>query len=185
MSSTGCWKRASPSGSVDASRSDRFRGVRGNSTFRGLRLFLPLLAGAALLAGCGDVHENDPRPPIPAVISVTVDSQKIDVSPRVSGAPGERGPYLNQNRNAPENQADRKAPLVVRVAVANLTRRNTELAVEGPASHTERLVGSGSASFQMALPTGVYRLSSPGSSGTTRFTVGPGRPSSAGDVLIP
>lgn len=153
---------------------------------RGFRFLVPVLAGAALLlAGCGDVHENKPRPPIPAVIGVTVAGEGIDVSPKTSGAPGERGATLNQNRNAPENQADRGAPLVVRIAVANLTSRDTELTVEGPASHTEKLVGSGSAAFQMALPTGTYRLSSPASSGTVRFNVGPSRISSDGDVLIP
>lgn len=160
--------------------------MRGNSTSRGFRFLAPALAGATLLlAGCGNVHENEPRPPVPAAIGVSIANQSIDVSPETSGAPGERGPTLNQNLNAPENQADRKAPLVVRIAVANLTRQNTVLRVEGPASHTERVIGSGSASFQMALPTGIYRLSSPASSGTVRFNVGPSRISSGGDVLIP
>lgn len=160
--------------------------MRGNSTFRGFRVSASILVGATLcLAGCGNVHENEPRPPIPAVISVTVGDQAIDVSPVTSGAPGERGATLNQNRNAPENQTGRKAPLVVRIAVANLTPKNTVLSVDGPASHTEKLVGSGSASFQMALPAGVYRLSSPASPGTVRFNVGSSRISSSGDVLIP
>lgn len=147
---------------------------------------MPVLAGAALLlAGCGKVHENEPRPPIPAVISVTVGDGKIDVSPDAVGEPGERGPYLNQNANAPENQADRRAPLVARFAVANLTRKNTRLVVEGPAGHRTPLVASGSADFTMAMPTGVYRLSSPASSGSTRLAVGRSRISSGGDVLIP
>lgn len=157
-----------------------------------LRLLAPVFAGAALLiaaalplAGCGNVHENQPRPPVPTVISVTVGGERIGVSPDIAGEPGERGPYLNQNRNAPQNQADRRAPLVARFAVANLTRRNTRLVVEGPAGHTVPLVGSGSADFTMALPTGTYRLTSPASSATTRFTVDRSRISSGGDVLIP
>ncbi|MCO5316430.1 MAG: hypothetical protein M9938_09765 [Solirubrobacterales bacterium] len=153
---------------------------------RGFRLFLSALAGLALLAtGCGKVHENQPRPPIPAVISVSVGHRQIDVSPEVSGAPGETGPELNQNWNAPRNQADRDAPLVVRVAVANLTREDTRLTVEGPAGRTIPLTGSGSASFTMAMPTGIYRLSSPVSAGTRRFAVEGSRISSGGDVLIP
>lgn len=151
----------------------------------GFRLFAPVLAGAALLAGCGNVHENEPRPPIPTVISVTVADGKIDVSPAVAGQPGERGPYLNQNANAPQNQADRRAPLVARFAIANLTRKKTRLIVEGPAGHAAPLVASGSADFTMAMPTGIYRLSSPASSGTTRLAVGHSRISSGGDVLIP
>lgn len=145
-----------------------------------------LLAAGAIIAGCGaKTHENEPRPPIPFVVGVTVGDDGINVSPETAGRPGERGPYLNQNRNAPQNQADRKAPLVVNIAVANLTRKDTELVIEGPASRTEKLVGAGSAAFNMALPTGVYRLSSPASSKSTRLTVGRSRVSSGGDVLIP
>lgn len=152
----------------------------------GLRLLLPALAGMALfVAGCGQVHENQPRPPVPAVLGVTVAGDRIDVSPEAVGEPGETGPRLNQNRNAPENQSDRGAPLVVRIAVANLTRQRTRLIVEGPVGESVPLVGSGSASFQMALPSGIYLLSSPASAGTRRFTVGGSRISSGGDVLIP
>lgn len=184
MSWKACWPTVDRSGSADAIRSGTFRGVRGKIS-SGFRLFAPVLAGAALLAGCGNVHENEPRPPIPAVITVTVDDGKIDVSPSAVGQPGERGPYLNQNANAPENQADRRAPLVTRFAIANLTRRDTRLVVEGPAGHTAPLVASGSADFTMAMPTGTYRLSSPASSGTVRLAVGRSRISSDGDVLIP
>lgn len=145
-----------------------------------------LLAAGAIVAGCGaKSHENEPRPPIPSTVTVTVGADRVDVSPEASGEPGERGPYLNQNRNAPQNQADRDAPLVVNFAVANLTREDTELVIEGPEGRVEPLVGSGSAAFNMALPTGIYRLSSPASSDTTRITVGRSRISSGGDVLIP
>lgn len=145
-----------------------------------------LLAAGAIVAGCGsESHENEPRPPIPAVVSVTVAADEINLAPEAAGEPGERGPYLNQNRNAPENQADQDAPLVVNVAVANLTRKDTVLRLEGPVGHVQRLVGSGSAAFTMALPTGAYRLSSPASTGTTRMEVGDSRISSSGDVLIP
>lgn len=119
------------------------------------------------------------------MVTVTVGADEINVSPDAAGEPGERGPYLNQNRNAPQNQADRKAPLVVNIAVANLTRQDTKLVIEGPEGHVEPLVGSGSAAFNMALPTGAYRLSSPASSDTTVLTVGRSRISSGGDVLIP
>ncbi len=145
-----------------------------------------LLAAGTIIAGCGaKSHENEPRPPIPAVVTVTVGADEIDVSPAAAGEPGERGPYLNQNRNAPQNQSDRRAPLVVNIAVANLTREDTELTIEGPVGRVEKLVAAGSAAFNMALPTGVYRLSSPASTDTTRLTVGRSRISSGGDVLIP
>lgn len=153
---------------------------------RGFRFAVPVLAVSVLaLTGCGNVHENKPRPPIPAVVSVTVDEAGIDVSPAAVGEPGERGAYLNQNRNAPQNQADRAAPLVTRFAIANLTPRDTRVALEGPAGRVVPLVGSGSADFTIALPTGTYRLSSPVSTRTTRLAVGSSRISSGSDVLVP
>jgi hypothetical protein len=147
------------------------------------------LAFCAALAGCGaSTHENDPRPPVPTAVSISVSADTIDADAAEGsgvGEPGARQPYLNQNRNAPQNQADRKAAAVVSFAVANLTDRPTTLFMQGPVSRRLALTPGGSGSFGMALPTGIYLLSSPASSGTARLSVGRSRVSSGGDVLLP
>lgn len=145
-----------------------------------------LVAAAVIFAGCGaKTHVNDPRPPLPDVISVTIDRDEVNVEPGRAGAVGEHNPNLNQNHNAPQNQVGSDAPLEVNIAVANLTRRDTKLVLEGPSDHVETLTRSGSTSFTMSLPTGSYRISSPASGRSARFNVGRSRVSSGGDVLIP
>lgn len=147
------------------------------------------LAACASIVGCGaTTHENDPRPPVPTVVSVSVSEDEINAKAAIGqgvGEPGARQPYLNQNRNAPQNQADRKAPAVVNVAIANLTRRATTLRMQGPVDRVVALTPGGSGSFDMALPTGIYLFSSPASSGTARLNVGRSRVSSGSDVLLP
>jgi len=122
------------------------------------------------------------------VVSISVAEDAIDATTaagRGVGEPGARQPYLNQNRNAPQNQADRKAPAVVNFAIANQTNRATILHMQGPVDRRVTLTPSGSASFNMSLPTGIYLLSSPASTGTTRLEVGRSRVSSGGDLLLP
>lgn len=148
-----------------------------------------VLAACASIAGCGaTTHENKPRPPIPTVVSVSVSENEINAKAAIGqgvGEPGARQPYLNQNRDAPQNQADRRAPAVVNFAIANLTRRATILRMQGPVHRVVALTPGGSGSFDMALPTGIYLFSSPASSGTARLNVGLSRDSSSGDVLLP
>ncbi|HRV60759.1 MAG TPA: hypothetical protein P5138_09015, partial [Solirubrobacterales bacterium] len=107
-----------------------------------------LMAACAALAGCGSsTHENEPRPPVPTVVSVSVGEDEISANAAIGrgvGEPGARQPYLNQNRNAPQNQADRAAPAVVNVAVANLTDRATTLRMQGPVSRVLALTPGGS-----------------------------------------
>lgn len=148
-----------------------------------------LLAACASIAGCGaTTHENDPRPPIPTVVSVSVSEDEINAKAAIGqgvAEPGARQPYLNQNRNAPQNQADRRTPAVVNVAIANLTDKATTLRMQGPVHRVVALTPGGSGSFGMALPTGIYLFSSPASSDTARLNVGRSRVSSGGDVLLP
>ena len=70
-------------------------------------------------------------------------------------------------------------------AIANLTDRATVLRMQGEVSRTVALTPGGSGSFMMALPTGIYRFSSPASSDTALLNVGPSRVSSGGDLLLP
>lgn len=172
------------SGRVDATGLDTFRAVRGTWVTAAA-----LLAASAAIAGCGaSTHENSPRPPVPTVVSVSVSEDEINASAAAGqgvGEPGARQPYLNQNRNAPQNQADRKAPAVVNFAIANQTDRAGTLYMQGPVDRKVALTPSGSASFNIALPTGIYLFSSPVSSGTARLSVGRSRVSSGGDLLLP
>lgn len=139
-----------------------------------------------LLSACGsESHPNDPRPPVPTVVSVSVGDNEILVTPEIVGRPGEVPVNISQNENSPINQGDREAPAVVAVAISNLTNRDTKLVLEGPVDFEATLTANGSGSFNRALPTGIYRLSSPASTGTKRFAVGPSRVSSSGDLLTP
>lgn len=148
-----------------------------------------LLAACAAVAGCGKgSHANDPRPPVPTVVSIAVGEESIEAKAAMGrgvGEVGPRQPYVNQNWNAPQNQADRKAPAVVNFAIANLTGRATVLRMRGPVERTVRLTPGGSGSFNMALPTGIYFFTSPASSGVGRLNVGLSRVSSGGDLLLP
>ena len=66
-------------------------------------------------------------------MSVAVGTDTIEAKAAIGsgvGEPGVRQPYLNQNRNAPQNQSDRQAPAVVNVAIANLTGRPTVLRMQ-------------------------------------------------------
>jgi hypothetical protein len=147
------------------------------------------LAALASIAGCGaTTHENDPRPPVPTQVSVSVGKDEINAKAAIGqgvGEPGPRQPYLNQNRDAPQNQADRKAPAVVNFAIANLTGKATTLRMQGPVHRVVALTPGGSGSFDMALPTGIYLFSSPASTDTARLNVGRSRVSSSGDLLLP
>jgi len=145
-----------------------------------------VLAAGLLLAACGSKsHENAPRQPLAQVVSVAVGPETIEVSPEIAGLPGRRPVNISQNADAPINQADPDADAVIQFAIANLIPRDTELILEGPVEAVEALTASGSGSFNKALPTGIYRLSSPDSTDTARFAVGPSRVSSNSDLLSP
>jgi hypothetical protein len=145
-----------------------------------------VLISAFVLAGCtAESHENDPRPPVVPVVSVSVSADAIDVAPRGIGLPGQLPVNLNQNRNAPISQAERADPAVVDFRISNQVRRAAPLVLEGPVDRIYPMTPSSPASFTAGLKTGIYRLSSPASTGTALLVVGPSRISSAGDVLTP
>jgi hypothetical protein len=145
-----------------------------------------VVAAAIALSACGNSsHPNEPRPPVPTTLTVTINPSEVHISPERLGFPGEQQQNISQNDNAAPVKANPKAPFAVRGAIANLTRVNTRLILEGPVDKTIPITASGSANFTAALPTGIYRLSSPVSLGTTLLTVGRTRNSSATDVLTP
>lgn len=119
------------------------------------------------------------------VVSVSVSEEGIEVAPRGIGLPGQIPVNLNQNRNAPISQANPEDPAVIDFRISNIVDRAAPLILEGPVDKIFPMAPSSPASFTAGLRTGIYRLSSPVSSGTTLLVIGPSRVSSAGDVLTP
>jgi hypothetical protein len=128
-----------------------------------------LLVAAALLgvlavAGCGrSDFKNDPRPPVPAEVSVKISSQGVAVSP------GEFGAGL------------------VNFTVANLTNETGSLAIHGPIDATSPEIAPGDAdTVKVDMKTGSYEASVNGFAvATFGFTVGPERPSGQNQLLLP
>lgn len=149
----------------------------------------PLLLAAAtalFLAGCSaDDEERLPRPPIPLPVSVAIDDDGVRVSPERVAIPGQVPVNINQNANAGIGQARQVDDATVVFTVSNQTDRPTLLLLEGPTEREERIPPRGTSDFQMALPTGIYRLGSNAGPATDRLTVGPSRVSSGTSVLTP
>ena len=128
-----------------------------------------MLTAAALLAvlaiaGCGrSDFKNDPRPPIPAVVSVKMAPDGVGVSPREFGAG------------------------LVNFTVANLTNRTGSLAIHGPVDATTNPIGPGDAdTIKVQMLTGSYEASTNGFSVRPfSFKVGPERPTGQNQLLLP
>jgi hypothetical protein len=119
---------------------------------------------ALVVAGCGrDDFNNDPRPPVPAEVSVKIATDGVAVSPKVFGAG------------------------LVNFTVANLTNETGSLAIHGPVDATSNDIGPGDAdTVKVAMKTGSYEASVDGFAARPfSFTVGPERPSGQNDLLLP
>jgi hypothetical protein len=141
------------------------------------------------LAGClgAEEHANDPRPPIPAEVTVSISDKKVSVQPSVVGLIGEGQP-ISQNADVENPNLGSNTDLNVIFTIANLTETDSKLEIQGPkdASSTE-IVGNGTARYEVALPTGEYLVSAADIPGAfaADFTVGPDRVSSQNDLLLP
>lgn len=146
-----------------------------------------LTAAAALIfAGCSAEEEDRlPRPPVPIPVSVALDDDGARVSPNRIAIPGQRPVNITQNANAGIGQARQVEDATVVFTVSNQTDGPAPLLIEGPVEREEIVTAGGTADFQMALPTGIYRLSTRSGPGTDRLTVGPSRVSSGTSVLTP
>jgi hypothetical protein len=116
------------------------------------------------VAGCGrDDFNNDPRPPIPAEISVKVATDGVVVSPREFGAG------------------------LAYITVANLTNDTGSLVINGPVDATSDPIGPGDAdTIKVQMESGSYEASVDGIAVRPfNFTVGPERPSGQNDLLLP
>jgi hypothetical protein len=128
---------------------------------------LPLaiaLVTALVVAGCGrNDFKNDPRPPVPAEISVKIAKDGVAVSPKEFGAG------------------------LVNFTIANLTTETGTLAIHGPvdASSTE-IPPAGTGTIKVDMKSGSYEASVSGVAVRPfSFTVGPERPSGQNDLLLP
>jgi hypothetical protein len=117
-----------------------------------------------VVVGCGrNDFENNPRPPIPAEISVKVATDGVVVSPREFGAG------------------------LANITVANLTNETGSLAISGPVDATSNPIGPGDAdTLKVEMKSGSYEASVDGFAvAPFNFTVGPERPSGQNDLLLP
>jgi len=130
---------------------------------------------AMLVIGCGssDDYANDPRPPRPLNVSVSVHDDRVDVSPSQIGA----GPVV--------------------LTVVNLSRRSQDVRLEAPAASSSACVDADTASGPIN-PRGTARLSvdlvegdclvTAADGGRPRpatLTVGRERPTAQADLLEP
>ncbi len=123
-----------------------------------------VVALAAGLTACGrDDFKNDPRPPVPAEVSIKMGNGGISVSPKEFGAG------------------------LVNFTVANLTTDPLTLEIKGPVdATTDEIPPAGTQTIKLEVKMGGYEASD--REGTLRpfqFTVGPERPSGQNDLLLP
>jgi hypothetical protein len=127
-------------------------------------LFAAALVTALVVAGCGrDDFENDPRPAIPAEVSVKIAKDGVAVSPKEFGAG------------------------LANFTIANLTTKPETLAIHGPVdADSDEIPATGTGTIKIDMKTGSYEASVSGIAVRPfSFTVGPERPSGQNDLLLP
>ena len=127
-------------------------------------IFAAALVTALVMAGCGrDDFKNDPRPPIPAEVSVKIAKDGVAVSPKEFGAG------------------------IVNFTIANLTTQPGTLAIQGPVdADSSEIPPTGTGTIKVDMKTGSYEASVSGIAARPfSFTVGPERPSGQNDLLLP
>lgn len=119
---------------------------------------------ALIVAGCGrDDFENDPRPPVPAEITVKIGDGGVTVSPSQFGAG------------------------LVNFTIANFEDEPAVFQIEGPVDAvSDEIPGNGTQNIKVELDTGDYEASADGVDARPfAFTVGEERESGQNDLLLP
>lgn len=127
-------------------------------------LFAAALVTVLAVAGCGSKDfKNDPRPPIPAEISVKIAKDGVAISPKEFGAG------------------------LVNFTIANLTTDPGTLAIHGPVNTSSaEIPPAGAETLKVDMKTGSYEASVSGIAVRPfSFTVGPERQSGQNDLLLP
>jgi hypothetical protein len=117
-----------------------------------------------VIAACGrDDFENEPRPPVPAEVTVKIGDGEVVVSPREFGAG------------------------LVNFEIANFEDTPTTFAIEGPTEAiSDEIPARGNNSLKTQVETGSYEASAGGvEAAPFSFEVGPERESAQNDLLLP
>jgi hypothetical protein len=123
------------------------------------------LCASVLLAACGeDDFKNEPRPPSPIELSALINDRQVVVSPSDVGAG------------------------LVSITISNQSRDPATLTLSGPNDiASSQILPGNTADVKGELKQGDYEVSA-GDDSTARddtLTVGPERPSSQNDLLLP
>lgn len=149
---------------------------------------LVALALALFVAGCGaEDHPNDPRPPVAVEVTISITEDRVSIQPSDIGY-GDSDQPMSQNEREPQEDLGSGRPLTVSFTVSNLTDFDTPLQIEGPVSETSGpVIADSPGSFKFDLPTGEYFVAATGIPGSPEagLSIGPKRPSSQNDLLLP
>lgn len=121
------------------------------------------------LGGCGadDGYKNLPRPPTPVIVSASISSRGVSLSPSTFGA----GP--------------------VTIVIANQTDASQQVTLTsagdgaGIRQHTGPINPSDTANMKAKLRPGRYRVSASASAVPGFLHIGPERPNSSSDLMQP
>ncbi len=128
-------------------------------------VLLAIGLAALAISACGgrDDFENEPRPPVPAEITVKIGDGEVVVSPQAFGAG------------------------LVNFQIANFEDAPATLSIEGPIEAiSDEIPARGNNSLRAELETGTYEASADGVGARPfSFEVGPERESGQNDLLLP
>jgi len=128
------------------------------------RLIVPLAALAALgISACGNEDfKNDPRPPAPIALTARIGNDGVSVSPSEAGAG------------------------IANITISNQTADPARLVLDGPTDESStEIVPNGTGALKLNLKEGDYTVSTGDGGRQSELTIGPERPSSQNDLLLP